>query len=103
MGVDISKRQRESAGVGSPRLEQQPEKTSNLTQTDIDCRLISNPKLTGACPMLAHRAHWVPTREDTTRTGRSPLAAGFERAVTSGSDSVTRQRAPVGDSLNDEQ
>ena len=53
--------------------------------------------------MLAHRTRGVPTRNGSTTVRQLPSAPCFERTETSGDESVARQGALIGDSLNDEQ
>ena len=59
-----------------------------------------NPRLTGFLSKVIHLAH---SRGSTLTICRLPLAPNTERNDRSGGGSVTRQRASVGDSLNDEQ
>ena len=54
--------------------------------------------------MLIYRTHRVPTTGKGTITAhRSSSGPGFEPTDLSGGDGIARQRALVGDSLNDEQ
>ena len=66
----------------------------------MEIRHSLNPKPAGAFPTPTNRAHGTPTRMVTLRL---LLAPNFELIDTPGDDGVTRQRAPAGDSLNDEQ
>jgi len=68
----------------------------DLIQTDIIHSPNPNPTLADTCSMLAHESYGVPTREGITAATRTPLTA------IPGGDSVAREGAPVGDSLNDE-
>ena len=61
-----------------------------------------DPNLAGARSILIHRTNRIPTKR-TTVTRQFPSGLGFERADMSGCDTVARQRAPAGNSLNDEQ
>ena len=89
-------------GSGSDRgRRRQSLKTLHLIPTGIDRSVNPNPILARVCLKLADRSHGVCTREDTTAI-RQPPAPKFERTGVSG-DSSARQRAPVGDSLDDEQ
>jgi len=69
--------------------------------TGIDRSLDPNPILARIRPTLANRSHGVLTTEGTTAIRQLPSAPSSE-TDTSG-DSGACQRAPVGDSLNDEQ
>ena len=53
--------------------------------------------------MTIHGIHGIPTRKGTAITRQLPSAPSFELGGTPGDDGVARQRALVGDSLNDEQ
>ena len=70
---------------------------------EIDRSFNLNLRLTRVHSVLIRRIGAVSVMNDTTPTRRPPSTPCFERADTPGSDSVARQRALVGDSLNDEQ
>ena len=69
---------------------------------EIDRSLDPNPILTRFCPTLADSSHGVFARDGTTATRQLPSSPSSERTDTS-RDSGARHRAPVSDSLNDEQ
>ena len=62
-----------------------------------------NPESAGILFVASHRTHGVHTRERTRNTSRLPSTRDVESTGVSGDDSVARQCAPVGDSLNDKQ
>ena len=63
-----------------------------------------NPrKLARVHSTLIHGTHGVPTEGGTTLTRRLLSAPCFERTKMSGDEGIARQRALVGDSLDDEQ
>lgn len=53
--------------------------------------------------MPIRQTRGIPTREGVTVVRRPPRAPGFERSDTPRDGGLTRQRAPIGNSLNDEQ
>ena len=64
----------------------------------------SNPrKLARVHPALIHGTHGVPTEDGTSLTRRLLSAPCFERTKMSGDEGIARQRALVGDPLDDEQ
>ena len=77
-------------------------KTLHLIPMGIDPSFDPNPILARVRPMLANRSHGVLTSEGTTAIRHFPPTPSSERTDSS-RDSGARQRAPVGDSLNDEQ
>ena len=71
-----------------------------LILMENDRRFNPSPKLARAWhSMTIHRTHVVPTGINTTATRQFP----FERAAMPWNNSVARQRALIGDSLDDEQ
>lgn len=71
---------------------------------DIDCSLDLNSKTELAGIHSRHiQPHGTTIRNGTATARRFPSAPSPERADTSGSDGVAHQRAPVGDSFDDEQ
>jgi len=76
--------------------------TSHRIPMGIDRSLDPNLILARVRPTLTNRSHGVLTTEGTTATRQLPSSPNSERTDTSG-DGGARQRAPVGDSLNDEQ
>ena len=76
--------------------------TSHRIPMGIDHCLDPNPILARVRPALANRSHGVLTTEGTTATRQLPSSPSSERTNASG-DGGVRQRAPVCDSLNDEE
>ena len=70
---------------------------------EIDRSLSPGPEFAGVHLVLIHRTHKSLTMGGTATTRRPPSAPNFERIETLGDDSVARQRALVGDSVNNEQ
>ena len=62
-----------------------------------------NAKLVRALSILVRRVHGVSTGKGTTAIRRLPSAPEAEGTGVSGRDTGARQRALIGDSLNDEQ
>jgi len=76
----------------------------DLSPTDIHHRLDPKHKFArGVYLLLTHRTHGVPTGKGATATGQPLLAMSSELDGVSGGNGVPRQRAPVGDPLNDEE
>ena len=65
--------------------------------------LIPIPKFAKVYSAPIHRTHGDPIRKGNVTTCRNSSAPNFERAEMSGGDIVARQRALVGNSLDDEQ
>ena len=62
-----------------------------------------NPRFVRAHSMPIYRTRVVPVGKGTTATRRNLSAPSSERAEMSGGESIARQRALVGNSLDDEQ
>ena len=75
---------------------------SDLIQMRIGRSLIPNPKITRAHSKAIRRTHRVSVRKGNI-TCRHPSGPNLERAEMPGGDSVARQRALIGNSLDDEQ
>jgi len=69
---------------------------------EIDRCLNRNPIAT-ALSIPTRRTHEVPTKRGSIATRRSPLPPRVEQTDVSSVDSMARQRAPVGNPLNNEQ
>ena len=77
---------------------------SDLTiQTETSCCLDHNPKLARGVSIPTCRTREGPTNRGTIVIRRFPSPPKFERTGLSCGNSVARQRASVGDPLNDEE
>ena len=72
-----------------------------MVETDLS--LNHDPQLAGVLSVITSRTHGVHNSASTIATRRFPSIPDAERPDISGDDSVARQCAPVGDSLNNEQ
>ena len=84
------------------RTKRQVLKALNLLPMEIYCSLSPSPKLARGHCGLIHRTHGVivTTGKGTTTSRHVRSAPSFERTKMTGGDSITCQRALVGDSLN---
>ena len=71
--------------------------------TGIDRNLDSNPRLARAFSIPIHQVQRIHTGRGAITVRQFPSAPKIDRTLTSGDDGAARQRAPVGDSLNDKQ
>ena len=85
-----------------PAKDSRSPRHSDSIPTDINHSIYPIHKLARARSMLGHSIHGVPTTKDVTVTSGPSSAPGFERADTPVGDGVARQRALVGNPLNDE-
>ena len=74
--------------------------SSTLTEIDRSLTLNLNPKVPRTRPTSIHRTRGALTRKDTTITRQLSSGPSIERTEMSGDDSVVRELALVGDSLN---
>ena len=78
-------------------------KTLVLIPIRIGLCLSPNTKLARVHSKFIHKVRGVLTRKGATVVSQPPSATSLELINTSGDNSVARQRALVGNSLNDEQ
>ena len=77
---------------------------SDLTiRMEIGRCLYHKPKLTRVLSIPTRRILKLTAKRGSIATRRFPLPPNIERTGISSGDGVARQRAPVGDPLNDEQ
>jgi len=69
----------------------------------MEIGLDRSPKLAGVVSIPSRRILEASTKRDTIVTRQFPLPPNVEQTGVSSGDSAARQRAPVGDPLNDEQ
>jgi len=70
---------------------------------ETGCSLDHNPRLARILSIPSRRTRGVPTKRDVLAIRQFPSVPNVEQTGASSGDGVTRQRAPVGDPLNDEQ
>ena len=70
---------------------------------EINRSLDPNRTLVRVRSVLIHRTREPHTSKSTATTRRHPLALSLKLTEMSGGDSIARQRAFIGNSLNDEQ
>ena len=75
----------------------------DLFPIGVICGLDPDPELASVCFITIHRTCGVSIRNNTAPTRQLPLTSRFERTEMSGDETFVRQRALVGNSLNDEQ
>jgi len=87
----------------NPRRDQIRKTLRPYRRMEIINYLHHNPRLARLPSIPSGRILEATTKRGTIGTRRLPLPPNVERTGVSSGDSVARQRAPVGDPLNDEQ
>ena len=76
---------------------------SDIPQVEIDRSCNPNFKLARVLFISIRRTHGVPTRKGVTTSRQLPSIPSYELTQMCGDNRVARQRALIGDSLNDQQ